>query len=200
LFDDCVTAALDSVIEAGGGPAWDAAAFGRLQAAARRDLADAAYDVARVAQRVLLAARDVDALLRDPSLRQFPHALADVAEQSQRLVGKGFAASTGRRQLPHLERYLRAAERRLQRLPLDPERDRLRTTAIREIEAEYRALLDRLPPAVGASPRAIATRWMLEELRVSLFAQVIGTPYPVSEKRVYAAIDELADMAGAASR
>jgi ATP-dependent helicase HrpA len=138
-----------------------------------------------------VAARAVDALLADPSARAFPHAVTDVRAQLERLVGKGFVTATGTRQLPHVERYLRAAERRLQRVALDPERDRLRTRHVGEIEAEYELLLRKLPPAVARSPKARAIRWMLDELRVSLFAQVIGTPYPISEKRVYAAMSEL---------
>jgi ATP-dependent helicase HrpA len=191
LFDDCVTAALVAVIEAGGGPAWDAAGFARLRDAARRDLAEVTYDVVTVVRRILVAARAVDALLADPSARAFPHAVTDVRAQLERLVGKGFVTATGTRQLPHVERYLRAAERRLQRVALDPERDRLRTRHVGEIEAEYELLLRKLPPAVARSPKARAIRWMLDELRVSLFAQVIGTPYPISEKRVYAAMSEL---------
>jgi ATP-dependent helicase HrpA len=88
-------------------------------------------------------------------------------------------------------RYLRAIEYRLDRLPDNAGRDAQRMADVQELEDDYRDALDALPPPVRASDAARQIRWMIEELRVSLFAQTIGTAGPVSERRIRAAIDQL---------
>ena len=93
--------------------------------------------------------------------------------------------------LPDVERYLKAIERRLEKLPENPRRDVQRTEEIAEITAEYRALVDACRRASRSTEPLRRSGWMIEELRVSYFAQTLGTAYPVSEKRIYRAMDEL---------
>jgi ATP-dependent helicase HrpA len=97
-------------------------------------------------------------------------------------VYPGFVAATGAARLPDLVRYLNAAERRLERLPSAPAQDRDRQAVVNELEAEYRARRDALPD------RGREVRWMLEELRVSQFAQGLGVRGPVSAKRIRRAL------------
>jgi ATP-dependent helicase HrpA len=86
-------------------------------------------------------------------------------------------------------RYLVAADRRLQQMPTAAQRDTTRMEKVREIQAEYAELLAAQPKGrpVPASVRDI--RWMVEELRVSYFAHSLGTAFPVSDKRVFKALD-----------
>jgi ATP-dependent helicase HrpA len=114
-------------------------------------------------------------------------AVLDVQTQVARLVAPGFASSAGATRLGDVERYLAAVDRRLDKLPGAVGRDADAMARIRYVEDEYHRLVDGLPP--GASPAAVEhIRWMIEELRVSLFAQTLGTAHPVSEKRILQAI------------
>jgi ATP-dependent helicase HrpA len=102
-------------------------------------------------------------------------------------VYRGFVTATGWWRLPDIPRYLRAVERRLDALPGKAGRDAQIMGQIQQIEQEYRELRGQVP----MSGDLLQIRWMIEELRVSLFAQNLGTPYPVSATRIYRAIDQL---------
>ena len=93
--------------------------------------------------------------------------------------------ASGRRRLPDLLRYVRAMVQRLDRLPGDLAGDAERMESVAHVTDAWRQARDRRP----GDPTLGELRWMLEELRVSYFAQALGTPYPVSEKRVLRAIE-----------
>jgi ATP-dependent helicase HrpA len=191
LLDDCAGAAVDRLVEDAGGPAWDTAAFTRLREEVRADLVDATANVVTQVQAVLATAYDVEQRLgstRDPSLVP---ALADIRQQLKGLVHPGFVTGTGWRQLHHLPRYLRAIAYRLDRLPGNLGRDRPLMAQVHEIEREYRELRAELPAGGPADEGLREIRWMVEELRVGYFAQSLGTAYPVSDKRIYKAMDRL---------
>src|SRR5690606_10816080 len=119
---------------------------------------------------------------------RYPEAVADMREQLDGLVRPGFVADTGWQRLPHLTRYLNAVRRRLDRLPSQPDRDRQAMAQVHQVYEAY----ERLRARDGADPRVERIGWMIEELRVSLFAQQLGTAHPVSVPRIRRAIDELA--------
>jgi ATP-dependent helicase HrpA len=196
LLDDCAVCAAGQVIADAGGPAWDADGFAHLLGAARSALPVAAAGVVGAVARVLEAAFEAEAgLERAAALALSPalsSALADMRAQLSALIHPGFIAETGARRLPDLVRYLRAIARRLEKAPADPGRDADRMAAVhRATDAYQRAIADLAASGRdGADARAV--RWMIEELRVSLFAQTLGTPLPVSERRILAALDRLA--------
>jgi ATP-dependent helicase HrpA len=111
-----------------------------------------------------------------------------------RLVHPGFVTESGAGRLPDLVRYLTAVQRRLDALT-SPGRDRERLARVEQVEREHAGWLTGLRPERRGDPEVRAVRWMLEELRVNVFAQQLGTPYPVSEQRIYRAMDAL-DSAG----
>jgi ATP-dependent helicase HrpA len=113
-----------------------------------------------------------------------------VEEQLQRLLPAGFATRAGVDRLPDVERYLQAAARRLERLPDAPARDLDRMRAIHELEALHRARLDAWPDGRPLPAALREVPWMLEELRVSHFAQSLGTRGSISAKRIRRALDE----------
>ncbi|MDX1335932.1 MAG: DUF3418 domain-containing protein, partial [Gammaproteobacteria bacterium] len=82
-----------------------------------------------------------------------------------------------------MPRYLKAIERRLERLDQHPDADRLQRIEIQPLSENFNQLLEKYPEA-SEHPDVQAFRWQLEELRVSLFAQQLGTPEPVSVKRM----------------
>jgi ATP-dependent helicase HrpA len=131
---------------------------------------------------ILDAAADVQQRLRTLSADALQEARQDVARQLGRLVYPGFVAATGAARLPHVLRYLRAASRRLERLPDNPAVDRDRMRTIHELEQAYERRRDSGRPLPEIP-------WLLEELRVSQFAQGLGTRQPVSAKRIRRAIE-----------
>jgi ATP-dependent helicase HrpA len=107
------------------------------------------------------------------------------------LVFPGFVTATGLARLGDVERYLRGIERRLDKLPERPDRDRTWMHIVQDLEDAYHELLAKLPQWAQDSDRVRNVRWMIEELRISYFAQTLGTSGPVSDKRVHTAIAEL---------
>ena len=193
LAEDCVDAAIDALVATGGGPAWDPEAFEALRAHVAARLPAAAAEVLSRAESVLGEAGPVELAIDQLGARSVGHALDDVREQLRTLVGDRFVARTPVARLPDVVRYLRAARRRLEKLPTAPRRDAEATEEIHRAEAAYRAQRTR----AAAEPRTFdrdaydAIGWMLQELRVSLFAQDVGTAGPVSEQRITKALAKL---------
>ncbi|GAA2026227.1 ATP-dependent RNA helicase HrpA [Catenulispora yoronensis] len=191
LLQDCVACAADHLIAKNGGPAWDEASYQKLFDAVRADLADTSMQVVQQVERILAVWQEVERRMKATTSRSLLAALADVRAQLTGLVHKGFVSATGFDQLPQLVRYLRAVERRLDKLPDNPNQDQLLMYQVHDVQDEYQLLLDRLPPGRRGDADVRRIRWMLEELRVSLFAQQLGTPETVSAKRIYRAIDAI---------
>ncbi|MGW0094150.1 ATP-dependent RNA helicase HrpA [Streptomyces sp. NPDC003328] len=192
LFDDCATAAADKLIGDFGGPAWDEESYRKLFDRVRAEIVDTTVRTVGQVQQVLAAWQACERRLkavRSPAL--LPN-LTDVRTQLDALVKPGFVTEVGIRRLPDLMRYLVAADRRLQQMPTNVQRDTTRMAKVHEMRDEYAWLLEQLPQGrpVPSSVRDI--RWMLEELRVSYFAHALGTAYPVSDKRIVKAIDAAA--------
>jgi ATP-dependent helicase HrpA len=184
LLDDCVAAAVDALMSDAGGPAWTEDGFTALREAVRTRLPDALFQIVTEVRDILSAWYPVTQRLA--AVPAGP-ALDDIRAQLSNLVYRGFVTATGWSHLPDLPRYLRAIERRLDKLAENPRRDAEQMRQIQQIEQEYRELLSRVPD--GEAVREI--RWMIEELRVSYFAQALGTAYPVSDKRIFRAMDEI---------
>jgi ATP-dependent helicase HrpA len=192
LVADCVDAAADELIAAAGGPPRTAEAFAALTGTAREQLLPLTTDAVRRVEAVLTQAREVAVAIGAAPGRRVPEAaIADLRRQMTGLLHRGFVADAGRRRLPDLVRYLTAMAYRLEKLPANAARDALWRAQVDAVTGEYEQLRARMP-ATGAPDDPVArVRWMIEELRVSLFAQTVGTPRPVSEQRVYKAIDQL---------
>ncbi|MGH8642630.1 MAG: ATP-dependent RNA helicase HrpA, partial [Burkholderiales bacterium] len=124
--------------------------------------------------------------------RALPQPAADVRSQLARLVFKGFLGAIPWERLHDLPRYLKAAQRRLEKYPENPERDARHAASIAELWKRYEERAARLRRAGEADSRLQDFRWHVEELRVSLFAQELKTPYPVSFKRLDRLWGELA--------
>ncbi|TWD83945.1 ATP-dependent helicase HrpA [Kribbella amoyensis] len=188
LLDDAIAAAIDQLMAAAGGPAWNLTAFSILRDAVRSDLADTVLTILQQVEQVLGHARTVDKQISRASSPALLAALSDVRGQLEGLVHRGFITETGARRLPDLVRYLRGIEQRLDKVGANAMRDRSGMAIVQTLTEEYQARLRAVPTGKSPSPELLDIRWMLEELRVSLFAQTIGTPYPVSEKRIRKAL------------
>ncbi|WP_199435065.1 ATP-dependent RNA helicase HrpA [Qaidamihabitans albus] len=192
LLEDCVDCAADKLVADAGGPVWHEAGFAALLDKVRAGLNPAVLTVLREVEGILAALHDAEARLADTRGDALRESVADVRAQLDGLVYPGFVTATGYDRLPDLVRYLRAVERRLEKLPGDPARDVERLREIAWLRDEYRAMLDGLPPHATPPPVLAEVPWMIEELRVSFFAQTLRTAYPVSVKRIVRALDDAA--------
>lgn len=193
LLDDCAAAAADQVIADAGGPVWDAEGFARLVSAARDSLAPNTARVLELVAQILSEAQEVDIRLANagPGVPALARTLDDVRAQFAGLIYPGFIAETGSSRLPDLIRYLTAIVRRLDKLAGEQAKDAERLAAVQRVTTEYEEVRRQLPPSARSRPDVQAIRWLIEEFRVSLFAQAIGARGPVSEKRIRAALDAL---------
>ena len=139
-----------------------------------------AQEMARLCMVLLTEHAQVMRKLKDT--RGQPEVVEEVQQQLQRLMGKRFLADTAYAQLQHLPRYLKAIQLRLDKLRTDPGRDASRRAELKPLEQRYwRLVADRKGVM---DERSKEYRWLLEELRVSFFAQELRTPQPVSVKRL----------------
>ena len=158
----------------------DEAAFKRRVDEGRGRLTLIANEVARLAGTILIEYAAAARKLKDT--KNAPDATADVAQQLQRLMPKQFIAQAPWAQLAHFPRYLKAITLRLDKYRTDPARDAAKLAELRPQEQRYWRLVAERKGAVDARMQEL--RWLLEELRVSFFAQELRTPQPVSVKRL----------------
>ena len=165
----------------------DAASFDARLVEGRARLNLIAHEVARQAHAVLVEFAHATRKLKDA--RPAKDVQDDIAAQLQRVVPKRFIATTPWPQLQHLPRYLRAIQMRLDKLRAEPARDAQRMAELRPLEQRWQR---RVAERKGAADtRLDEFRWLLEELRVSLFAQELRTPQPVSAKRLQRAWEQI---------
>ncbi|MHB8506585.1 MAG: DUF3418 domain-containing protein, partial [Acidimicrobiales bacterium] len=188
FLEDCAGAAVDQLLDAAGGPVRDEAGWEALLGIVRDGLPEATTRaVTRAALAVSFAHAvtvRLDRMARSPALLP---SVADMRAEVARLAGPGFVTRAGTGRLLDVVRYLKAIATRLDKLPDDPRRDRERMRPVQALEAELAAR------AGGAGAGEVW--WLIEELRVSIWAQSLGTAAPVSVSRVRRAIERLAEPA-----
>ena len=200
LLDDALAAAVDAIVaEQPAKTIRTHSEFDSALAAVRTHAAARVLSMVHTVIPVLEQAHAVRArlaTLTGPALRT---TAADAQAQLDGLIGVGFVARAGAAHLRDLPRYLRALDQRLTKALADPGRDARLLDQVDPVEAAYADLLEALPAPERTSDPVREIGWMIEELRVGLFAQGLGTAYPVSVKRVHKAIADLAAAAGSGS-
>ncbi|WKY92048.1 ATP-dependent RNA helicase HrpA [Vibrio metoecus] len=189
LIDDCIACGVDKLIEERGGMVWEPQAFEALKEHVRAELGDTVVEIAKQVETILTTAYSINKRLKGKVDFTMAFALSDVKAQIEGLIFSGFATECGWKRLPDILRYMRAIERRMEKLPVDPNKDRLHMLKIESVANKYKELLNKIPKGMAIPDNVREIRWMLEELRVSYFAQQLGTPYPVSDKRIINAIE-----------
>ena len=168
----------------------DPEAFETLVAAARDAHEDRVYQILSHVVRALEASAEADAAVRSHPQTSLKETTRDVASHGTTLLYEGFVSATPASALPHLGRYLRAGAVRIERAASSPgalARDLEDMDRIHQAEAEIattREALERRPYDARRAAALTQARWMAEELRVSMFAQTLGTPNKVSMKRL----------------
>ncbi|MUM18129.1 ATP-dependent RNA helicase HrpA [Mycobacterium sp. CBMA271] len=186
LLDDCADAAVDWLAPA---PVWTRTEFTGLRDQVAKSLAVTTLDVVNRTTKVVTAWSEVQVALPDKAPAAQNDAIADIRGQIDRLLPKGFVAATGAAKLGDLARYVTAIGKRLERLAQGVEADRERMNRVHAVEDAYDDLLRDIAPGRQDDPAVRDIAWFIEELRVSLWAQQLGTARAVSEQRIHKAID-----------
>lgn len=188
LIADCALAAIDKLTPAE--LPWDEATFKSLYEQVRAELIDTVFSVTAIVERILSSTGRIRKQLKGTTSLALISSLNDIRSQLEQLVYPGFVAKTGYAQLSQLPRYLAAIEKRLEKLPGNVQRDTLNMNVIQGLEDDYDDAVSALLPGRRAGEELTHVRWMIEELRVSLFAVELGTAYSVSEKRIRAVLNK----------
>ena len=186
-YNDIISCALDHLIATAGGPVWTEAAFAPILATARDGFHDDLTTVCGAASGLIARHTTIRRALDRLTAPSLEPAVTDLREHLDRLVYPGVLTGVGFDRLADVDRYLRAIEWRLSRLPERVRRDAELMERCRRLEADY----DDLRRTAVPGPDLDAIAWALEEFRVSSFAQQLRTPVPVSEKRIRKEIHRL---------
>lgn len=189
LIDDCIACAVDKLIADFGGFVWDEAGFEKLRDFVRENLNEVTVDIAQKVEQILSLNHALNQRLKGKMDFTMAFAFSDIKAQLGGLIYPGFVQKSGYDRLPDLQRYLQAVDKRIDKLAQDVNRDRAAMLRVEQVQQAYQQLLAKLPKSKPISDEVAEIRYMIEELRVSLFAQQLGTKYQVSDKRVLAIIN-----------
>ena len=190
LIDDCIACAVDKLIADFGGFVWNEEGFDKLRDFVRENVNEVTVDIAQKVEQILTLTHQLNQRLKGKMDFTMAFALSDMKSQISGLIYQGFVQKSGYARLPDLLRYLQAIDKRMDKLAQDVNRDRAAMLRVEQVQQAYQQLLAKLPKSKPISDEVAEIRYMIEELRVSLFAQQLGTKYQVSEKRVLNAISE----------
>lgn len=190
LIDDCIACAVDKLIMDFGGFVWSEEGFEKLRDFVRENLNDVTVDIAQKVEQILTFNHALNQRLKGKMDFTMAFALSDIKSQLSGLVYQGFVQKSGYNRLSDLLRYLQAIDKRIDKLTQDVNRDRAAMLRVEQVQQAYQQLLAKLPKSKPISDEVAEIRYMIEELRVSLFAQQLGTKYQVSDKRILNLIAE----------
>ncbi|WP_152663155.1 ATP-dependent RNA helicase HrpA [Arsukibacterium ikkense] len=190
LIDDCIAAGVDTLIAQTAMPG-NSQAFNQLRDKVRAELGDTVVAIALQVEQILTLGHDIQKRLKGKVDLAHIQSQGDIKQQLNELVFKGFVSSHGAGRLQDILRYLQAMQKRLEKLPVDPQRDRLLMHEYQKAADAYDTLLGKYAGNPLLPEPVSAIYWMLQELKVSLHAQQLGTPYPISVKRILHAVAEL---------
>ena len=189
LIDDCIACAVDKLIADFGGFVWNEEGFDKLRDFVRENVNEVTVDIAQKVEQILTLTHQLNQRLKGKMDFTMAFALSDMKSQIAGLIYQGFVQKSGYARLPDLLRYLQAIDKRMDKLAQDVNRDRAAMLRVEQVQQAYQQLLAKLPKSKPISDEVAEIRYMIEELRVSLFAQQLGTKYQVSDKRVLAIIN-----------
>ncbi|RKS87513.1 ATP-dependent helicase HrpA [Orbus hercynius] len=187
LIDDCIYCGIDYLIDKEQGIIFEQSQFQPLLVQIKAQINDIIVEIATLVERILTLNFAINKKLKGRMDLNLALSLADIKQQLSQLIYKGFVADSTYQKLPDIYRYLQAVDKRIEKLYLDPSKDRLHLHVIERVMKLYQTQAN--DKTKDKSTRQL--RWMIEELRVNLFAQQLGTPYPISEKRINQFVEEL---------
>ncbi len=176
MIDDCMASSIEHLLARSGGPVCTETEFRALRTKVEAELVGYASAAARCAAEILDRNDRIEDRLASLTSSTFDPAVVDIGAQLRRIVPDGFITAIGVVRLPDVIRYLDAIERRLDKVTTDPHKDAEKMRRIQQLE--------KLCDSTADLSLVVRVRWMIEELRVSVFAQSLGTNGPISEERV----------------
>jgi len=190
LIDDCIEAVIDEYIREHETVIRDQHAFDSLVKQIAGELNEHVLQVAQQVEAGLTEAHTVSKQLKGKVSFDMVQAYNEVKQHLGSLVYPGFVTDFGVSRLKDWRRYIQGLVKRMEKLPVDPAKDRNHQLSIDKIDAKYQAVL-KVQPKGALNAEVAEVRWLIEELRVSLFAQQLGTRIPISVKRIENYLAEL---------
>ena len=186
LIEDARAAVVRSLIErqTGGAVVRTESGFARVRDAVNAALVDELFSAVTLVTRILARAREVERGIRAQNSLALLGPLNDIRSQLSGLIRPGFVSADGVERLAHFPRYLDGILDRLKTLANEPGKDRARMTEYERAAGAFEDAGGTIPLARDAPPAIVEARWLLEEYRVSVFAQRLGTAQPVSPQRL----------------
>lgn len=190
LIEDCRAAVARRVIDATvpGGIVRTEADFARVRDAVSAVLVDELFACVSLVARILTLSREVERGIKSQNSLALLGPLNDIRTQLSGLLHPGFVSAAEVDRLTHFPRYLNGMVERLKTLGSEPGKDRSRMTEYERMAAQFADAGGTIPLPRDAAPNLVETRWLLEEYRVSVFAQRLGTAQPVSPQRITKAL------------
>lgn len=188
LLQDCIIAASQHLIEQQKGEHGELPrneqSFKQIKDLVRAEIADCVLAAAIKVEQALTLNHDIRKKLKGSVPLNMIQNQGDIKQQLDKLVFKGFVTNSGIDKLDDIIRYLNGMLRRLEKMPIDPNQDRLKMLEIEKVSALLEAVITKQRKDKPIPPALTECRWMIEELRISLFAQNLGTAMPISVKRI----------------
>jgi ATP-dependent helicase HrpA len=191
LIDDCIYAATDELMREFGIEAMNKYRFEALRDFVRTELNERVLLIAQKVETGLTTAHTIHKKMKGNVPLTMINAHSDIRSHVQSLVFEGFVSVLGVEKLDDWNRYIKGIARRLEKLIIDPSKDRMHQLSIEKVNATYNAKISKIPVGQSAPSELLDVRWLIEELRVSYFAQQLGTNGPISEKRIMNTLSDL---------
>lgn len=188
LIDDCINAGVDSLIsdysQQHSTDVRNKQEFHACCEFVRRDINELVLDIAKKIEVGLTTAHGINKKMKGNVPLSLIHAHSDIKQHLDSLVFPNFVSAIGVKRLVDWQRYIEGIKRRFEKLPIDPIKDKLHQLNIEKIQAEYQKKCQQLGPGKAIPKDLAEVRWLIEELRISFFAQQLGTNMPISAKRI----------------
>ncbi|WP_394176082.1 ATP-dependent RNA helicase HrpA [Thalassotalea litorea] len=191
LLTDCIHASARAIINKQGNLPYDETRFNETRDKVRAELADVVLHSAIKLEQILSLHHQIQKQLKGNLGFAAIQSHGDIKSQLSKLIFKGFVTGSGIDKLDDVLRYLKGISRRLEKLPIDPNQDRLKMLEVNKAQDMVDKLQGKSRGSVSQT-EIQELKWMIEEFRISLFAQNLGTAYPISLKRIKNRISELA--------
>ncbi|MDN4501442.1 ATP-dependent RNA helicase HrpA [Alteromonadaceae bacterium BrNp21-10] len=184
LVDDCIDAAIDQLVAEKFTDIRSEKEFKQASDWVRAELNDRVLQIAQLIEPGLTLAHQIKKKMKGNVPFAMINAHGHIQQSLSDLVFAGFVSQIGAEKLPDWYRYIQAIEKRFEKVAIDTNKDRLHQLVIDKVQNAITAALNKVPKGQPVPEVIHEAQWMLHELRVSLFAQQLGTAYPISEKRI----------------
>ena len=195
LIDDCIHAGVDQLIalfcDKNNSDIRNKKDFESCSEFVRQEINDRVLDIAQQVETGLTVAHQIKKKMKGNVPLNLIYAHGHIKSQLDSLVYKGFVADVGANKLADWQRYINAIAKRLEKVAIDPTKDKLHQLNVEKAENAYQLKLNKIPANQPIPEALLEVRWMLQEFQVSLFAQQLGTASPISMKRILNHLDSI---------